>query len=310
MATFKSYDSVGAKEDVSDVISTLTPHKTPFITSIGGPETVKQKLYSWQEDELEPGADNAQVEGFDATEESVDTTEMLQNTTQIYSRTIKLSGSLQATDHYGRANELARQLVKKGKTLRLDHERSLVGVDQAMVLGSNSTARRVASASKLIHDDNIIDAAGNPMSEAMVRTAIRKAFNAGSDGAETFMVKPTDAELVSEFAGTAERVRNVDADSAQKIVVKVDIYVTALGTLRVTVNREIKKDFAFLYDPSMWRLTALKGRTWFRETLAKTGDNTKVMLAGEYGLKHDNRKGAVLIKNLDVTSTNADDPDA
>jgi hypothetical protein len=48
----------------------------------------------------------------------------------------------------------------------------------------------------------------------------------------------------------------------------------------------------------MVRLTSLKGRTWFRETLAKTGDNTKIMLAGEYGLKHDNRKGAVLIKNL------------
>jgi hypothetical protein len=93
MATFKTYDSVGAKEDVSDVISMLTPHKTPFLTSIGGPETVKQKLYSWQEDELEPGKDNAQVEGFDATEEDCTTTEMLQNTTQIFSRTIKLSGS-------------------------------------------------------------------------------------------------------------------------------------------------------------------------------------------------------------------------
>lgn len=297
MATFKTYDTVGAKEDVSDVISMLTPHKTPFTTSIGGAETVKQKLYSWQEDELEGGKDNAQVEGFDATEETCDTTEMLQNTTQIFSRTIKLSGSLQATDHYGRANELARQIVKKGKSLRLDHERALIGVDQAMVLGSDTVPRRFASASQLVHADNVIDAAGADLGEAMVRTAIRKAFDSGSEGAETFMVKPTDAELVSEFAGTAERVRNVDA-TPSKIIVKVDIYTTALGTLRVTVNREIKPEFALLYDPSMWRLTTLKGRTWFRETLAKTGDNTKIMLAGEYGLKHDNRKGAVLIKGL------------
>lgn len=309
MPTFRTYDSVGAKEDVSDVISMLTPHKTPFTTSIGKPEIVKQKLYSWQEDELEPGADNAQVEGFDAVEETCNTTEMLQNTTQIFSRTIKLSGSVQATDHYGRANELARQLIKKGKTLRLDHERALIGVDQAMVLGSDSVPRRFASASQLVHADNKIDAGGEPLDEAMTRAAIRKAFDSGSDGAETFMVKPTDAELIAEFAGTADRVRNV-ADKPTKVVVKVDIYTTALGTLRVTVNREIKKDFALLYDPSMWRLTTLKGRSWFRETLAKTGDNTKIMLAGEYGLKHDNRKGAVLIENLDITSTNADDPDA
>src|SRR3546814_3248260 len=73
----------------------------------------------------------------------------------------------------------------------------------------------------------------------MVRSAIRTAFDAGSDGAETFMVKPTDAELVAEFAGTADRVRDV-GQTPSKIVVKVDIYTTALGTLRVTVNREIK----------------------------------------------------------------------
>jgi len=308
MATFKTYSSVGAKEDVSDVISTLTPHKVPFSSSIGQ-DTVKQKVYQWQEDALEPGADNAQVEGFDATEEDCNTTQMRQNTTQIMSRTIKLSGSLQATDHYGRANELARQLVKKGKSLRLDLERAYVGVDQAMVLGSDTVARRTASASQLIDASCKIDLGGNPLDEANVRKAIRTAFNNGSDGAETFMVKPVDAELVSEFAGTANRVRDVGINPS-KIVVKVDIYTTALGTLRVTINREIKKDFALLYDPSMWKKTVLKGRGWFRETLAKTGDNTKVMLAGEYGLKHENFKGAVLLTNVDKTGTNADDPDA
>lgn len=300
--TFKTYDSVGAKENVASTISMLTPHKVPFTTSIGE-ESVSQKLYHWQEDDLDPAKDNAQVEGFDAVEEDVKSTDMLFNTTQILSRTIKLSGSVQATEHHGRKNELARQIVKKGKSLRLDLERAYVGVDQAMVPGSETVARRTASFSQLIHDDHKIDAEGNALDEAMTREAIRRAFTAGSEGAETFMVKPTDAELVSEFAGTAERVRDVN-QSANKIVVKVDIYTTALGTLRVTVNREIKDDFAILYDPSLVKKTYLKGRSWFRETLAKTGDNTKIMLAGEYGLKHENRKGAVLLYNLSATSTN------
>lgn len=298
MAAFKTYASVGAKEDVSDVISMLTPHKTPFTTSIGS-DTVKQKIYQWQEDVLAGGADNAQVEGFDATEEDCDTTSLRQNTTQIFSRTIKLSGSLEATDHYGRANELARQIVKKGKTLRLDLERAYVGVDQATVLGSDTVARRTASVFQLIAAENKIAApAATPLNEAMTRSAIRMAFDAGSDDAETFMVKPTDAELISEFAGTATRQRDVTRSVA--VVVKVDIYTTALGTLRVTINRELMKSAALLYDPSMWRSTSLKGRSWFRETLAKTGDNTKVMLAGEYGLKHDNFKGAVAITGLPV----------
>lgn len=296
MATFKTYASVGAKENVSDVISMLTPHKVPFSSSIGS-EVVKQKVYQWQEDELDPAQDNAQVEGFDATEETLGTTQMLQNTTQIFSRTIKLSGSVEATDHYGRASETARQLVKKGKSLRLDLERSRVGVDQAMVLGSDTVARRSASVSQLIHADNVIDAAGVDLTEDLTRQAIRRAYSAGSDGAETFMVRPTHAEKVSEFAGTADRVRDVGA-KATEIVVKVDIYTTALGTLRVVINRNLKTDFAILYDPSLFKSVNLKGRSWFRETLAKTGDNEKIMLVGEYGLKHENRKGAVLIKGL------------
>lgn len=300
MTKFTTYDSVGAKEDVSAVISMLTPHKVPFTSAIGQ-ETVKQKVYQWQEDELDPAKDNAQVEGFEAEDEACSTTEMLQNTTQILSRTIKLSGSLQATDHHGRANELARQIVKKGKSLRLDLERAYIGVDQDMVLGSDTVPRRTKSVSKLIHADNKIDALGVQISEPMVREAIRKAYDAGAEGAETLMVKPTDAELVSEFAGTADRVRDV-TKGGNAITVKVDIYTTALGTLRVTINREIKKEHAVLFDPSTWNKTALKGRTWFRETLAKTGDSTRIMLAGEYGLKTDNQRGAVLIENLKPTA--------
>src|SRR3546814_15468745 len=123
MATFQTYDSVGAKEDVSDVISMLTPHKVPFSTSIGS-ETVKQKVYQWQEDALDPAQDNAQVEGFDATEEALTTTEMLQTTTQIISLTIPLSGSLQDTDHHGPSNEPDRHIRKKGQSPRTDLQRA------------------------------------------------------------------------------------------------------------------------------------------------------------------------------------------
>src|SRR3546814_3195361 len=84
-----------------------------------------------------------------------------------------------------------------------------------MVLGSTAVARRLASASQLIHADNKIAAAGEPLSETMVRSAIRTAFDAGSDGAETFMVKPTDAELVAEFAGTADRVRRSEEHTSE-----------------------------------------------------------------------------------------------
>lgn len=298
MATFQTYDSVGAKEDVSDVISMLNKHETPFTSSLSK-RTVSQKTYEWQEDEQEGGQDNAQVEGFEAVEEGLTTTEMRSNTTQIFSRTIKLSGSLQATDHYGRKDELARQVVKKGKALRLDRERAAVGVDQASVLGSNTVARRHASVSRLIDDGNKIanGAAAGPLAETTLRAAIKKNYDEGGN-ARRFMVAPFVAEQTAEFAGNASRTREVTGRAAKEIVHVVDVYTTALGTLTIETNREMKTDFGLLWNPADWKDVVLKGRGWFRETLAKTGDNTKIMLAGEYGLQHSNFKASVLVTGI------------
>ena len=305
MATFKTYDSVGAKEDVSDVISILDKHESPFTSSIdANMRTVKQKTYEWQEDEQEGGQDNAQVEGFDATEEALTTTDMVQNTTQIFSRTIKLSGSVEATDHYGRKSELARQIMKKGKALKLDRERAAVGTEQVMVLGSSSVARRHKSASQLIDAGNKIDARPVPgtganvaLTELVLQAAIRKNHAEGGR-ATRLMVAPNVAEQTAEFDGNASRTREVTSAKSNEIIHVVDVYTTALGTLSIETNREMKPDFALLWRPSDWKGVVLKGRAWFRETLAKTGDNTKIMLAGEYGLQHDNSKASVLITNI------------
>lgn len=298
MATFQTYDSVGAKEDVSDVISMLNKHETPFTSSLSK-RTVSQKSYEWQEDEQEGGQDNAQVEGFEAVEEALTTTEMRSNTTQIFSRTIKLSGSLQATDHYGRKDELARQVVKKGKALRLDRERAAVGVDQASVLGSNTVARRHASVSRLIDAGNKIanSPTGAPLAETTLRAAIKKNYDEGGN-ATRFMVAPYVAEQTADFAGNASRTREVTGKSAKEVVHVVDVYTTALGTLTIESNREMKTDFGLLWNPADWKDVVLKGRGWFRETLAKTGDNTKIMLAGEYGLQHSNFKASVLVTGI------------
>jgi hypothetical protein len=63
---YTSYDVVGKKEDISDVISNISPTKTPFQTMIGG-DTADNTVFQWQEDSLRDAAANAQVEGFTAS---------------------------------------------------------------------------------------------------------------------------------------------------------------------------------------------------------------------------------------------------
>jgi hypothetical protein len=61
----------------------------------------------------------------------------------------------------------------------------------------------------------------------------------------------------------------------------------------VVINRFLKAGNTLVYDPDNWALCTL--RPWFRETLAKTGDALKMMIVGEFSLKHKNFKASGVV---------------
>jgi len=117
MATYTTYQQVGQAEDVSDLISNITPSDTPFYSSIKS-EKVAARIYEWQTDSLAAGADNANVEGADASDISLTPTTMLSNTVQIFQKTFKISRTSDVVKTYGRAKETAYQLGKKLKEIK------------------------------------------------------------------------------------------------------------------------------------------------------------------------------------------------
>ena len=302
MAKYTSYDTVGAKESVDDIISNLSPTDTPFQSLIGN-EGIKAKLIEWQEDSLADVRDNAQVEGFTAADATLAPTSLRDNTTQILEKTIKISGSADAIDHYGRDKETAYQLRKASKELKRDFEYALVGTAQTKVTGDSSTARKFAGVQAMIHADVTTTApdgdAGtggvqtSPLTEDLIVDAGETLYNEGADSS-ILMIKPSDSKIVAAFAKSAGRERDLKNES--KIVNVVDVYVSPFGECKVVMNRWLRATDALLFDPSMWKKQTLRG--WSRETLAKDGDNTKIMIVGEFSLKHRNFKGSGLITNL------------
>ena len=99
---------------------------------------------------------------------------------------------------------------------------------------------------------------------------------------------------IAAFAAATGRSR--DVGDGKKIVNVVNILETPFGTQRVVMNRWLKADNALLTDPDNWRRLVL--RNWFRRTLAKTGDATRVQIIGEFSLKHSNFLASVLLTNL------------
>ena len=118
MPTYTSYDQVGKAEDVSDIITDISPTDTPFYSSIRT-EKVNARVFEWQEDSLAAAANNAQVEGADPTMATLTATTLRTNNCQIMTKAFQVSATADAIKTYGRAKETALKLVAQYKPCEL-----------------------------------------------------------------------------------------------------------------------------------------------------------------------------------------------
>jgi hypothetical protein len=285
MTMYSTYDQIGIAEDISDVITNISPTKTPFQTSIGS-EKIDNRLFQWQEDSLRAQADNKALEGFTATDVARTPTVMRQNYTQILSDTFRITATSDVVRTYGRAKETAYQLAKTGEELKRDLEFSFVGINNAAVAGAETvTAREMASALNMIDAGNVIAGGTAALTETMILNCHRATYDAGGEP-EILMIKPADALIVANFAAASGRQR--DFKDTRTITNVVDLYISPWGELKVVINRFLLNTVAFMYQPDMFKKCVL--RPWTKESLAKDGDSNRTMVVGEFSLKHKNYK--------------------
>ena len=301
MAVFQTYTEIGLKEDVSDVITNISPRKTPFLSSIGN-EKIHQPLFQWQEDSLRAVKDQtaAANEGADPADITVSPTVMRSNQSQIFAEAVKVAGTVQASMAYGRAKELAYQMSKTAAALKRDLENAFVGTGQTGNVGTASatTARTMIGAQAQIAAANVAHLGlTTALSEASLLTQLQVAFTAGADPTR-IMVTPANSIIVAAFAAASGRYRTFTDPKSNNIVNTVNLYVSPFGEQKVELNRFLQASNTLIFEPEMWSQATL--RPWTRETLAKTGDAEKQMLIGEFSLKHKNFLASALI--LDNTA--------
>lgn len=308
-----TYDQVGRKEDISDIITNISPTKTPFQSMIGS-EGIHNILHQWQEDSLiAASGSNAVAEGATAPSAVQNATVMRNNTTQILTKTASVTGTADVVKTYGRDKELAYQLSLRSAELKRDFETSLVGVNQSAVTGSDGVARSFASYGAMVNSavtfwvtgsgtGSLGGSGGSAASiyEQSVLTTVQTLYINGAEP-NTLMVKPADSLIIQGWqsgtgsGGAYARTKFVD-QTQKEIVAVVDVYTSPFGKLNVIMNRFQLTSTALLFEASMWKKLVL--RNWFRETLAKTGDSTQVQILGEFSLKHRNFGASGLISNI------------
>ena len=116
--TFDTYDSVGEREDLSDVIYSIAPTDTPFLSSAAKTQATAV-LHEWQTDSLAAAVtNNAVIEGDEATLDASTATVRLSNSSQIMDKTVVITGTQESVDKAGRASEIAYQSLKELKSLK------------------------------------------------------------------------------------------------------------------------------------------------------------------------------------------------
>ena len=294
MATYKTYDTIGIREDLQNAIYDISPTTTPFMSTIGK-SSAKNTYHEWQTDSLASvDKDNAQVEGADAVSPTLTPTTRVGNYTQISDKVVQVSVTDDKVDKAGRSTETAYQLAKASAELKRDMESILLS-DQAQTAGDSATPRKLGGFQSWL-TTNVVAGSG-AFTEQNVKDAMLKAYTEGGEPT-MLLVSPAQKQVISTFEGIAAQRYEAPKSSPTTIIGTADVYLSDFGTLNVVPDRFLDDDVALIVDPSMTNVAYLRP---FKQTkLAKTGDFDKHLMNVEYTLVVKNEAAHAMVTDLTV----------
>jgi len=306
--TMQSYQAVGNREDLSDVIYMVSPFDTPFQSMIGRSKATST-THEWQTDAL-PAADgsNAQIEGDDATPGSLVSTSRLSNRTQISTKVISVS-TIQdsAVDKAGRKKELAYQVEKAMRALKIDRETILLS-NQAPVTGNASTAAKLrpltgfyaTNTSRGVGGANgttsaaATDGTQRAFTETLLRSAIASVFQNSNSFVDTLMAYPSQrANLSTVLTGGATKFYSVEDKT---LTATVSVYDSDFGPIKLVPNRFQRARDIHLLNSEYIALAELEPVQM--QDLAITGLSRKKQVWGTYTLEVRNEAALGVIADL------------
>lgn len=305
--TLQTYQAIGNREDLTDVIYRISPTDTPFMNGIGKGKATNT-LHEWQTQDLAAAANNAAIEGDDASAQAVTPTVRLNNRTQISTKTVIVSGTQQSgMNPAGRKDELAYQISLKGLELKRDMETALTQNSTA-VTGSATVARQLRGLEGWVATNNDLGAGGaapnyntntaatdgtqRAFTEAQLKNVIQLAWTQGGHP-DVIMLGGTQKQTFSTFTGNSTRF---DKGEDRNLTAAIDVYESDFGSIKAVPNRFQRARTAFVLEMGRWKTSFL--RPMQTNALAKTGDAEKRQLLCEYTLEAGQEKASGAVRDL------------
>jgi len=316
MAVYQTYSTVGIREDLADIIYSISPTDTPFMSGVAKTKATNTS-HQWQTDSLAATAANAAVEGASISYGTMSSTTKLTNYTQISTKGVQVSGTNDAVTSAGRNNELAYQVAKAAKELKRDMETALLS-NVAAAAGDATTARKLGGVQTWISTNVSAGSGGSgsgsgtvrtdgtqrAFTEDQLKTVLRSCFNQGGNP-NMIMVGAFNKQKLSGFTGGSTRF---DQAEDRRLVTSIDVYESDFGTLQVAPNRFIRNNNAtaakkgqdaLILEMDYWAVAFLRDFTL--QTPAQTADADQRFMVVEYTLESRNEAASGLVTDLSTS---------
>ena len=317
--TFQSTAAKGNREQLSDIVSRITPEDTPIYSMIEKVSFTGTHP-EWETDDLAAPAANIQLEGDEYTFGATTAAVRVGNYTQIMRKEGVMSGTQDATDNAGGVEQVKYQKLKKGVELRKDVEFSIVDTNASVggatrESGSLNTwitsnvSRGATGTNGGYNSGTGLTAAPGPgtqraFTKTLLDTVMQQGYTNGANFRHLFVspyVKSVFVTMMSDSNVASFRYA-ASTGKENSIIANADIYEGPFGKVMVHPNRVMAGSAtlarnAFLVDPEFLQYG------WFRKIaedkeVAKIGDAKRFVLLGEGALRVRNEKGLGVLADL------------
>lgn len=306
--TFATNDQVGIREDLSDVIYNISPVEVPFTSSVRHIDATST-THEHQTDSLASAANNAAIEGDDASAGASSATTRLTNFTQISEKVARVSGTARAVDTAGRADELDYQVMKRGKELKRDVEFAVLS-NKAKVAGNDTLARQCAGLPSWIVTNTDFGSGGSAatgdgtdtatngtqraFTEDQLKTVIEACWTEGGNP-NVIMAGAFNRSAISAFSTNRSNIQRAEDKTLHATF---EIYESDYGELKIIPNRFQPARTVFVLDMDHWALAHIPGRAMVAYDIAKTGDSDAKQVLTEFTVEACQEKASGAVYDL------------
>lgn len=249
---------------------------------------------------------NAALEGDDRPATRFSNRARRRNYTQIFTASVEVSGSMQASKAAGVHDEADFQKQERIRELLRDLENCVInGVAPTAAQQGSSTVRRTMNGiiPALATNQYVPGTGGvpagtgpglNELTEEILNTAMRFVWEQSAGKIDTIVVSGGLKRRINQFIGSQRNYEPRDTMLRNL----VSTYETDFGVCRVVLSRWVPSDHVLMLDSSRIGVLPLMGRSFHYKPLASTGDSEVGQIIGEYTLEMKNENAHGLIRGL------------